>query len=286
MLTPDSGLDSYRSKRLADARVSAEQLKQAREALDGIAFALGSVSSANWQRVAEAWNILRRNEPPRADPTKEETAAAAPKAGPAAPKAARADAVAAARARALPARPATPTPPPGAPAPVSVAPISSSPASHAPAAPARVAPPSPFAHVGTDVDATQGFDSSLLGGDVTPFQHGHGAMLPSTPSPNLAEEAGPSAGATEAIDLNDPELHKALGTMTLEQYASLSAEMAARPQQHKAILARYNVADDAMLMKLMAAWGKHFTANPGDREQWQAAVDRYREWLASESTKR
>lgn len=80
VLTPDGGLDAYRAQRVADPRATTEQLRRARAALDGIAFAIASNDQANWLRVEQAWAILRRNEATSSEPAALDPDALAPNA--------------------------------------------------------------------------------------------------------------------------------------------------------------------------------------------------------------
>lgn len=113
------------------------------------------------------------------------------------------------------------------------------------------------------------------------------------PSPEYASRLGAAAnveteavaaGATEGFDTGSPETMEALRSrFTLAQYASLSAEMASRPQQHMAILEKYNLANDKELMTLMSAWASYFGQYPDERDRWQQAVNTYSEYLKTES---
>ena len=104
-------------------------------------------------------------------------------------------------------------------------------------------------------------------------------------STNPRDDAGPVAAETAAIDTGSAEEAASIrARLTLEQYAALSAEMAARPHQHAAILRRFEIDSDATLMKLMASWATHFRNNPDDEHAWRDAVATHRDELSAPSS--
>lgn len=60
--------------------------------------------------------------------------------------------------------------------------------------------------------------------------------------------------------------------LTLEQYASLCAELSAAPTRRQEILFRYRVADEAALARLDAAWAGRLAASPGERVRYDGLV--------------
>jgi hypothetical protein len=132
-------------------------------------------------------------------------------------------------------------------------------------------------------------------GDVLPFVDGDG-----TPPEQASRGADESAAAGDALGKTaalpsilldrDATLPFAeaggLGiedavreSLTLEQYASLRSELALRPEQQVAILARYGIADDSSHRLLVAAWDKHLASNADERRTLEGLMRRYSAWL-------
>jgi hypothetical protein len=67
--------------------------------------------------------------------------------------------------------------------------------------------------------------------------------------------------------------------LTLEQYASLSAELSISPERVGAILAKYGVPGVDGRRALDRAWEARFSTNPELQQRWQALQAQYRRWL-------
>lgn len=67
--------------------------------------------------------------------------------------------------------------------------------------------------------------------------------------------------------------------LTLQQYASLWAELAMYPERVGAVLRRYGLPDEEARKKLNEAWGRRFLKEPAMRRSWMELCARYREWL-------
>jgi len=138
--------------------------------------------------------------------------------------------------------------------------------------------------------ADQGFDgtafvSALVIEDALPFEQGEAAP---PPAPSAAPVASPDVGQTAfvgtaggagptlpfGLDI-DEEVRQRL---TLEQYASLCAELEAAPHQRQPILARYKL-DENTHRVLDEAWRKHLQEEPADRARFDQALTSYRDWL-------
>lgn len=133
------------------------------------------------------------------------------------------------------------------------------------------------------VEATQ-LGTPAIPDDVLPFGNEPSAEYSSRLGAASVKTEAVPVGGTEAVDVGSPEAMEALRSrFTLEQYASLSAEMAATPQQHQFILNKYNLANDVELMRLMSAWAGYFRQYPSERDRWQQAVHTFREYLKKES---
>src|SRR5262249_45974384 len=67
--------------------------------------------------------------------------------------------------------------------------------------------------------------------------------------------------------------------LTIEQYASLSAELSLSPEQAPAILAKYGIPSVEERRALDRAWGVRFAADSELQNRWQALQAHYRQWL-------
>jgi len=72
-------------------------------------------------------------------------------------------------------------------------------------------------------------------------------------------------------------------SLTLEQYASLCAELAVYPERKADILPRYGLDGDAGRQLEDAVWMRRLSIGGGKiGKQWQQLVIRYREWLVQQ----
>lgn len=101
-----------------------------------------------------------------------------------------------------------------------------------------------------DVNQTEALGMVIDFGDALPFP---------------ADDA-PSAGPIE---------------LTLEQYASLSAELAAYPDRQDDTFCRYGLASPDSRAALEASWSARLRESPEMNERWLGLVRHYREWLAN-----
>jgi hypothetical protein len=72
--------------------------------------------------------------------------------------------------------------------------------------------------------------------------------------------------------------------LTVEQYASLRAELAVTPDRPGAILPRYGVYSEAARRALDACWEAYFAAQPAARAAFEADLARFTAWLRREGT--
>jgi hypothetical protein len=68
-------------------------------------------------------------------------------------------------------------------------------------------------------------------------------------------------------------------TLTIEQYASLCAELTSNPTRRQHTFERYGI-DEESLAKLREAWDQHFTTSPKDKQRFDELFMRYRTWLS------
>jgi hypothetical protein len=94
------------------------------------------------------------------------------------------------------------------------------------------------------------------------------AMLPALPFNRAGSPSPPVAGRPAPA----PQL-------TLDAYASLSAELAVFPAQAIDILRKYGVLDDTMRRELDQRWGDLFLIAPPLRDEWQRKVVSFGDWL-------
>jgi hypothetical protein len=105
----------------------------------------------------------------------------------------------------------------------------------------------------------------------------------------------PAPGLGETAPLGDDSIAKALAALpfmftvgagvvlfprfTIEQYASLRAELAVWPARSAEILVRYHVLDEAARGALDAHWQKHFAEHPEARAAFESGLAAYTRWL-------
>lgn len=108
-----------------------------------------------------------------------------------------------------------------------------------------------------DVDETAA--AGLVLGDVRPL-----------PFENAASEPRPSSRSGRA------------GELTLEQYASLRAELRCNPAARLSILTRYRIGHETGLQQLEEQWEQRLAAEPPLRPRLDELVARYEQWLRAQ----
>jgi len=301
VLTPDSALEAFRTRRAADPELDLELLEKARAILDAVGFAVCSRERGNWQRIEQAWAILRKIAPPpeeqadasqRPGKPKEEATAVPP-----APEPAPATTAAPALAAAPPANPPAITKTKAATESPWAGPTSPTPPTPAvPAPPQNGSPPAPAVAPAQEqagsVDETAAVDIRMLSlGDGLPFEAGSGQA-----PPPVGDELPPATGSVdETAAITKLELGPALpfagepvpipatGTpeLTMEQYASLRAERElAEPAALAALDRRYGLTDADAARVLDEIWDQRLTANAKERQRFDDLLAHFAEWLA------
>ena len=107
------------------------------------------------------------------------------------------------------------------------------------------------------------FVSALSEADVLPFLQQAPPALPEAPR----------ARAPQPSEVQPTEVQ-----LTVEQYASLCAERAARPQLASEVEQRYGLRSGAASL-LAAAWARRFDADPELGSRFAALVDQYARWF-------
>ena len=97
---------------------------------------------------------------------------------------------------------------------------------------------------------------------------------PGAPPPSAAEAPAPANPAAPPAPANPA----APPPLTLEQHASLCAELAFRPDERAGILARYRVTEETTL-----ALTRQYQDRPERKAAWETAYRTYFEWLASQA---
>jgi hypothetical protein len=139
-----------------------------------------------------------------------------------------------------------------------------------------------------DADTTS--DAVLVIGEpVLPFQRGSAADALARLPPAAAYAAPDSGGATiemmavPAAALPFRASPSLLGEpavlLTVEQYASLCAELTIAPAQIVSTLRAYGVHDERALERMNAAYARRFCNHPDERARWSDLYGRYVEWL-------
>jgi hypothetical protein len=141
--------------------------------------------------------------------------------------------------------------------------------------------------------ATAAFTLSELGtleDETLPFDGApaEATLEPSPPSEAPTLEAGLDGTAfLEPLELglDDGAVPSSVGkvppfpTMTLDQFASLQAELAVHPGGADAIRARYHLRDEASQRHLEEHWQARFAASPVERRAFTTKVGQFRRWL-------
>jgi len=161
-----------------------------------------------------------------------------------------ADAVQAARASNAAAPSQVPAAPPPCPPAATPLPPSASPP------PLQISPSPWAARAPAALRATTELDLRRMMSNIMPFSPG----APAAPAARRPREEAPR--------------------LTLEQYASLAAEIGAFPERSDEIRARYRVQDEAAWKELHHVFHAMFTADPAVRTRWQALVAHYQGWFA------
>ena len=291
VLTKDDGLPRFRAQRVADQRVTDEQLAQARTVLDAVTYALLGEGRDNWKRIEEAHRILRRNEPPKAGKPAQ-SPDAQPRVGsppPIDPPVQPALAVASRAEPPLPPAVTTPVPAPMGP--------SSSPgpspwlpnaAENAPALPAamvaHLSAPTPFeAGPGGSLDETAALDPAMFAELApTPFQAGVAQPPPSAVEHERADFAG-ETGILDAASIGDVVAAYPLPTklpMAVERYAALVARSAEASEGELAELHReYAIADAAHRKRIDQEFSEAMSRDAALRQQFADYLRQWRDWL-------
>lgn len=92
-------------------------------------------------------------------------------------------------------------------------------------------------------------------------------------------EAEAPAASTAAVAAAPP---LELGGLTLEQYASLRAELVAHPAERAMVLARYRVSAERFTT-IANAWQARFVADRSIEKRFESLVREYVKWLARKS---
>lgn len=115
---------------------------------------------------------------------------------------------------------------------------------------------------------TANVDPRAIAAAVMPFDKGKPPTAPATPVPLPARPA--------------PDAHLAAGAvpaLTLEQYASLTAELTVSPERAAEIRARYQVGAEDVFQRLVRGFQARFAADAELKARVVALSAQYREWL-------
>jgi hypothetical protein len=159
------------------------------------------------------------------------------------------------------------------------------PAATAPAAPPpprppppRPVPPPPPSRPAASAPEPDGMEGTVMGA-ISPFASGAPLPFVKAPpkpaSPPAAAPSPPVAAPSPAVAAASPP-----AGLTLEQYASLCAELAFSPAQADATLGRYRVSA-AGKAELDQYWGARLAADPALNTKWREAYQIYFGFLTS-----
>jgi hypothetical protein len=250
LLTPDDGLASFRNRRVADSEIDVGMLRRARDLLDAVSNALSSRDAQRWRRIEEAWRVLERDARNRpatsapSDPTSKPT-------------------------RAAENRSEVASDAPGA-LPISLL---------RPSAPLQ----GPVVTVSPDPrDATQPIDRRALNlGSPLPFRGAASPPLPSKPEPphSAVGETSLESLATVRPALPFEELAGGEPSWTLEQFASLCAEIDLHPAQLDRTRARFGLRDAAHEAAVRGHWNARIAGDAQLKRDFERSYEQYQRWL-------
>jgi len=99
--------------------------------------------------------------------------------------------------------------------------------------------------------------------------------LPFVTSPDKARTATPPAAAPAT-----PLAPAGPTRLTLEQYASVCAEIAVAPREARQIRAKYGMPDDATWSATDGAWQQRLSRDPALKARWIELASQFRDWLS------
>ncbi len=142
-------------------------------------------------------------------------------------------------------------------------------------------PAMPFSSV-----AAGNLDDRSRGAEVAALAHAIVARGLSTAKPASPQTGSPAApasapGATPPAAGAPLPIAPTAPQLTLEQHASLCAELVFRPDERAAILARYRVTEETT-----ESLGRQYRSRPDQRAAWDTAHRTYLEWLSSHARAR
>ncbi len=268
-------LEAFRKRRVHDPELELAHLRRVREILLFLFESLQRDEPTRWQRIERAFAVM-------VGQPVEETAAAPvsppPPVSLSLPRTAATEVGAAA---------SVPHASEAAPRPSSE--HSGGPAAPKPTSPWLAAPPSPSRPRAGPSDTTAEV-AALVVDDPMPFE----PNVASAPPP-LAAELGAhrAAGSTlivegdvlgETLPFDDGAerpLEPSLASLTVEQYAALTAARRAEPERRAEIEARYGVVSELERRALDAHWQRVLRTAPELAERFHTALVRYQTWLRS-----
>jgi len=104
--------------------------------------------------------------------------------------------------------------------------------------------------------------------DPLPFR-APGQVAPSTAASGTERPSAEPGGLAEAAAVARPSASAAIPQLTLEQHASLCAEIAAFPHNAEQCFARYGLASEPVRRAVDAAWNQRLRQSPDEYERWK-----------------
>lgn len=136
----------------------------------------------------------------------------------------------------------------------------------------EAAPPS-----AQNVDATAHVSALVVDDEPLPFDRDGQSSAPAPVAEEVEREAAGLVGGTAfASALSDADMAT---TLTLEQYASLRADLDRPGADRTAVLTRYQVIDEDHFVSLERHWSNAFAEDPTAYGRFRAAYDAYNRWF-------
>jgi hypothetical protein len=114
--------------------------------------------------------------------------------------------------------------------------------------------------------------------DVLPFNSQAPSGIAAAPSP-AAGRSRPSGDTAEIVVAAMPQVPE----LTLDQYASLCAEISVSPQRADAIFQRYGLGSQRDRPAVDRAWRERLRRDPAQYREWQDLYIRYQEYWAQKA---
>jgi hypothetical protein len=128
----------------------------------------------------------------------------------------------------------------------------------------------------SSIDETAHVDALMIDAEPLPFEKTD-RSAPTPVAPEIEREGAQLAGGTAFVTALSDDAFAT--TLTLEQYASLRADLDREGADRAAVLERYQVLDEDHFVAIKRHWSDAFRVEPAAYGRFRAAYDAYNRWL-------